>query len=82
MRIVYKMVLSNAPKRVTMASSAVTPYGNKKQGLASTVGVTATVSGVYHRRVACLCPTAYLAVNNTKTCGAPIGGKPSNYIRC
>jgi hypothetical protein len=82
MRIVYKMVYSNGPKRVTMAASQVTPYGNKKQGLPSTVGVTATVSGVYHRKVACLCPTAYLNANYKKTCGAPIGGRSSNYIRC
>jgi hypothetical protein len=74
MRIVYKMVYSNGPKRVTMASSMVTPYGNKKQGLASTVGVTATVSGVYHRKVACLCTTAYLSANRTITCNAKVSG--------
>ena len=81
MRIVYKMVYMNGPKRARQQPQVV-PYGNKKQGLASTVGIIASVSGVYHRKVACLCPTAYLNANYKKTCGAPIGGKPSNYIRC
>jgi len=53
-----------------------TSGGVKKQGLPSTVGLDASVSGVYRKKVGCLCPGAYDFVNNTRTCGTTIGGNP------
>ena len=44
----------------------------KKQGLASTIGIDASVSGIYHKRIGCLCPTYILS--NTKSCSGGIGG--------
>ena len=47
--------------------------GVKKQGLPSTVGLDASVSGVYRKKVGCLCPSAYDFINTTRTCGAGVG---------
>jgi hypothetical protein len=45
-----------------------TSGGVKKQGLPSTVGIDASVSGIYRARVGCLCPTAYDFISNTRAC--------------
>jgi len=45
-----------------------TSGGVKKQGLPSTVGVDASVGGIYRKRIGCLCPTAYDFISNTRTC--------------
>ena len=56
-------------KRVTMRASLVnqtnTSGGVKKQGLPSTVGIDASVSGVYRSRVGCPCP---FILSTTKSC--------------
>jgi hypothetical protein len=52
-----------------------TSGGVKKQGLPSTVGLTATVSGVYRKRVGCLCPTAYSVIVKNISCGTNVGGR-------
>jgi hypothetical protein len=48
--------------------------GPKKQGLAPTVGLNASVSAVYLRRVGCLCPTAYNTIVKNIVCGTGVGG--------
>jgi hypothetical protein len=54
--------------------------GNKKQGLAPTVGLPASVSGIYHSRLGCSCPPsiAYSLENITRNivCGTGVGGNP------
>ena len=42
--------------------------GPKKQGIPPTVGLDASVSGVYRKRVGCPCPTAYNFISNTRAC--------------
>ena len=49
--------------------------GVKKQGLAPTVGLDASVSAVYRKRIGCLCPTAYSNIVKNITCGTNIGGR-------
>ena len=48
--------------------------GPKKQGLAPTVGLNASVSAIYLRRVGCLCPTAYNPIVKNIVCGTGVGG--------
>jgi hypothetical protein len=75
MRIVYKMVLMNSPKRVKMAGTQNNTRGGvKKQGLASTVGLVASVSSVYRMKLGCPCPGNKFIISNTKSCGRPVGG--------
>ena len=75
MRIVYKMVLMNAPKRVKMAGTENNDGGGvKKQGLPPTIGLDASVSSVYRNRVGCPCPGDKLIISTTRACGRPIGG--------
>jgi hypothetical protein len=50
--------------------------GPKKQGLAPTVGLNASVSAIYLRRVGCLCPTAYNNIVQHIVCGTGVGGNP------
>lgn len=57
-----------------------TSGGVKKQGLPSTVGIDASVSGIYRSRVGCLCPTAYDFISNTRACSYI--GKSVNTGRC
>jgi len=52
-----------------------TSGGVKKQGLAPTVGLDASVSAVYRKRIGCLCPTAYSVIVKNITCGTNIGGR-------
>ena len=52
-----------------------TSGGPKKQGLPPTVGLDASVSGVYRKRVGCLCPTAYNNIVNNIVCGTGVGGR-------
>lgn len=74
MRIVYKMTLMNSPKRVKMAGTQNNTYGGvKKQGLAPTVGLVASVSGVYRKRLGCPCPAAKLFVSKTRAPGCSVG---------
>jgi hypothetical protein len=82
MRIVYKMVGmgNNVYGRARYADSLMnqtnTMGGVKKQGLPSTVGIDSSVSGVYRKRIGCLCPTAYAMVNSVRACshiGRPAG---------
>lgn len=49
--------------------------GVKKQGLAPTVGLDASVSGVYRKRIGCLCPTAYNTIVQHIVCGTGVGGR-------
>ena len=45
-----------------------TSGGVKKQGLPSTVGLPASVSAIYLKRVGCLCPTAYNNIVKNVVC--------------
>ncbi len=49
--------------------------GVKKQGLPSTIGLDASISGVYRKRVGCLCPTAYNTIVQNIVCGTGVGGR-------
>ncbi len=49
--------------------------GVKKQGLAPTIGLPASVSAIYLNRIGCFCPTAYAMVNSVRTCGTNVGGR-------
>ncbi len=49
--------------------------GVKKQGLAPTVGLDASVSGVYRKKIGCLCPTAYNTIVQNISCGTNVGGR-------
>ncbi len=49
--------------------------GPKKQGLAPTVGLDASVIGVYRKRIGCLCPTAYNTIVQNIVCGTAVGGR-------
>ena len=74
MRIVYKMVLMNAPKRVKMAGTQNNTFGGvKKQGLPSTVGLPASVSGVYRKKLGCPCPQWKFYISKTRAPGCSIG---------
>jgi hypothetical protein len=74
MRIVYKMVLMNAPKSVKMAGTLNNTRGGvKKQGLAPTIGLPASVSGVYRNKLGCPCPGAKLFISNTRAPGCSVG---------
>ena len=59
----------------SLVNQTNTSGGVKKQGLPSTVGVDASVSGVYRKRIGCLCPTAYSSIVNNISCGTTIGGR-------
>ena len=75
------MVLMNSPKRVKMAGTENnTRGGPKKQGLAPTVGLVASVSGVYRKRLGCPCPAAKLFISKTIQCGGI--GRPAGIITC
>lgn len=68
------MVLMNAPKRVQMASTQNNTRGGvKKQGLASTVGLPASVSGVYRKKLGCPCPQWKFYVSKTRAPGCSVG---------
>lgn len=62
-------------KRARLASSSSNfnqgGGGAKKQGLASTIGIDASVSAIYQKRIGCLCPTYILST--TKSCSGGIG---------
>ena len=80
MRIVYKMVggrtLGGRARRLdSLVNQTNTSGGVKKQGLPSTVGLDASVSGVYRQRVGCLCPTAYDFITRNIACGTNVGGR-------
>ncbi len=49
--------------------------GVKKQGLAPTVGLDASVSAVYRNKIGCLCPTAYNTIVKNIVCGTGVGGR-------
>jgi hypothetical protein len=71
----------NAPKRVKMAGTLNNTFGGvKKQGLAPTIGLPASVSGVYRKKLGCPCPESKLFISNTKTCGGI--GRPAGIIQC
>lgn len=68
------MTLMNAPKKVKMAGTLNNTNGGvKKQGLASTVGLPASVSSVYIKRLGCLCPASKLFISKTVSCSGGIG---------
>ena len=52
--------------------------GPKKQGLAPTVGLPATIHGVYLKRLGCPCPASIAYANIPKyiVCGTGVGGNP------
>jgi len=49
--------------------------GVKKQGIPPTVGLVASVSAIYQKRVGCPCPTAYNTIVKNITCGTNVGGR-------
>jgi hypothetical protein len=51
--------------------------GPKKQGLAPTIGLDSSVSGVYRKRLGCPCPPSIAYANIVKniTCGTGVGGR-------
>ena len=68
------MVLMNAPKSVKMAGTMNNTYGGvKKQGLAPTVGLPASVSNVYNKRLGCPCPQWKFIVSKTRAPGCSVG---------
>ena len=66
--------IGRAKRMSSLINQTNTSGGVKKQGLPSTVGIDSSISGVYRKRVGCLCPSAYNFINNTRTCGAGVGG--------
>ena len=70
------MVLMNGSKRARNANSIInrtnTEGGVKKGGLASSVGLPASVAWVYRKYLGCatLCP---FTISRTKACGGGIG---------
>ncbi len=70
------MVYLSGSKRARLATSSSNfnqgGGGAKKQGLASTIGIDSSVSGIYRKRIGCLCPTYILST--TKSCAAGVGG--------
>jgi hypothetical protein len=48
--------------------------GVKKQGLASTIGIDASVSAIYGKRLGCLCDADKNRISTTKSCQAGVGG--------
>lgn len=73
------MVLMNGSTRARNAASLInqtnTFGGVKKQGLPPTIGLPASVAGVYRFRLGCPCPSAKLIVSKTVSCGTNIGAK-------
>ena len=64
----------NAPKSVKMAGTMNNTYGGvKKQGLAPTVGLPASVSNVYNKRLGCPCPQWKFIVSKTRAPGCSVG---------
>ena len=58
----------NAPKRVKMAGTLNNTRGGvKKQGLAPTVGLPASVSNVYVKRLGCPCPQSKFIISTTRS---------------
>jgi hypothetical protein len=51
--------------------------GPKKQGLAPTIGLDASVSGVYRQKLGCPCPpsVAYANIVRNISCGTTVGGR-------
>ena len=51
--------------------------GPKKQGIAPTVGLPASVSGIYLKRLGCPCPAsiAYANIPKNIVCGTNVGGR-------
>ena len=75
------MVLMNGSTRARNAASLInqtnTQGGVKKQGLPSTVGLVASVSGVYRKKLGCPCPSeiAYANIVKNISCGTNVGGR-------
>ena len=65
----------------TLVNRTNTMGGPKKQGLAPTIGLDASISGVYRKRLGCPCPTAYDFISTTRTC-TYIGKINGNGGRC
>jgi len=67
----------NGSTRARNAASLInqtnTRGGVKKAGLASTVGLPASVSNVYRKRLGCLCLASKLYVSKTRAPGCSIG---------
>jgi hypothetical protein len=82
MRIVYKMVggrtmNGRAKNTDSLINRTNVMGGPKKQGLAPTVGLNASVSGVYLQRLGCPCPPeiAYANIVKNISCGTNIGAR-------
>jgi hypothetical protein len=80
MRILYKMVggrtMNGRGRNLnSLVNRTNTLGGPKKQGLAPTVGLDSTISGVYRKRIGCLCPTAYNNIVKNIVCGTGVGGR-------
>lgn len=73
------MGIMNGTKRARYVGSMTnqnTGGGVKKQGLASTVGVVASVSAIYRYKIGCPCRANKLFISKTNQCariGAPAG---------
>ncbi len=59
----------------SLVNQTNTMGGPKKQGIPPTVGLDASVSGVYRKRVGCPCPTAYANIVQNIVCGTGVGGR-------
>ena len=78
------MVLMNGSTRARNVASLInqtnTMGGVKKAGLAPTVGLVASVSGIYRKRLGCPCPASKLIISKTNQCGGI--GRPAGIISC
>ena len=59
----------------TLVNRTNTMGGNKKQGLPPTIGLPASVSAIYIKRVGCICPSARNMISNTRAPGCSVGCK-------
>jgi len=60
----------------SLVNQTNTQGGVKKAGLPSTVGIVASVSGIYRYRIGCPCPADKFIISTTTTCGGGIGRRP------
>ena len=71
------MVLMNGSTRARNAASLInqtnTMGGVKKAGLAPTVGLIASVSNVYRKKLGCPCPASKLFISKTRAPGCSVG---------
>ncbi len=70
--------LGGRARRIDSLVNQTNTFGGvKKQGLAPTVGLDSSVSGVYRKRLGCPCPPeiAYANIVKNISCGTNVGGR-------